>query len=158
MAPLIIWSRIANDTGRCSKMRPFQILKFSIVLQYIFIRNSYISNVNKFIVLLAIISTMGVMLAMSSAYIPTHVAKASTCTSQFSIRGLQSSQVSTTKPGACSSGAAASQSVGRATTSFLGAGGSSCTSLSSTSRPGFGFLGSDIQSNNGAVSCSSHSP
>ena len=115
---------------------------------------------SKLIFSLGAIVALTAIFVIPSAFTPTstQVAKASTCTSQFSIRGLQSSQVSTTQPGGCSSGAAASQSVGRATTSFLGAGGSSCASLSSTSRPGFGFLGSDIRSNNGAVSCSAHSP
>ncbi|HET7147812.1 MAG TPA: hypothetical protein VFI73_04865 [Candidatus Nitrosopolaris sp.] len=88
-----------------------------------------------------------------SGITPTHIAKASTCSSSASI-GLTVS-TSTTKI-SCSTGSAFSRSVGASTSH--GGSASSCTSMSTTSRPGFGFNSIGKQDSSGAVSCGSHSP
>jgi hypothetical protein len=112
---------------------------------------------SKLILYLGAFIALTAIFVIPSAYTPTstQVAKASTCSSSASLHGIGVS-TSTTKSGSCSTGSAFSRSVGASTSH--GGSASSCTSMSTTSRPGFGFLNIEKQDSSGAVSCSSNSP
>ena len=109
----------------------------------------------KFNFLLVTVIAVGAMLAIIPTGSITHVAKASTCSSSASFKKAEVS-TSTTKSGSCSTGSAFSRAVGRS--GSTGGSASSCTSVSSTSRPGHGFGSLVAQNSISAVSCSSHAP
>jgi hypothetical protein len=111
--------------------------------------------VNNTSFVIGLIIAIGAMLVIP---IPiAHVAKASTCTVSISGHG-NSASTSSTSSGACSSGGAKRGS-GTGITGILSASGggqSSCVSKSVSTTPS--SVRGELHNNNGAVSCSSHSP
>jgi hypothetical protein len=101
--------------------------------------------------ILAVTALVAILLVPS---LPTHVAKASTCSTSFNRHGFSQSFSSTTS-GSCSSGSAIRQGTG--VTGAFNAGGGSKSSCTAVSAGGNG-AGLDNSDSNGAVSCSSHSP
>jgi hypothetical protein len=128
---------------------------FGTILQYTFILTLYSRNVNKFGFVIGLIIAIGAMLVIP---IPiAHVAKASTCSVSSSKHG-NSASFSSTFSGACSSGGAIRGS-GTGITGIISASGgsqSSCDSKSVSTTPS--SVRGELHNNNGAVSCSSHSP
>ena len=107
---------------------------------------------NKFVVLQAIIITVGAMLVAIPSVSTTQVAKASTCSASVGFPGGVTVSASSTTSGSCSTGGAIGDHQG-----VLGPHGGSKSSCSSGSASQSSSSIS-LQDSNGAVSCSSHSP
>jgi hypothetical protein len=106
--------------------------------------------VNKISLVIGLIISVGVMLVIPSPI--GHVAKASTCSTSLSSSSGGVGSGSFTTSGSCSSSGSTSQS--SLALGQVGGQKSSCTSGSTSKNSA--DLG--VQSSNGAVSCSSHSP